>query len=295
MLGAAWIADRAVLPALQGAGNARAVAIASRSPERARTMAERHGVERVHDSYEALLADPEVEAVYLPLVNSLHREWTLKALAAGKHVLCEKPLALTVTEAEAMAAGARVAGRLLMEALMYRFHPRLARQVTDIGRKPIRHVSSWFGFRAADPANYRLRPELGGGALLDVGCYCLSFARWLLGEPDEVAAVARTLDSGVDVTFGAALRFPTGQTAFAWGSFESPEYQAAEVVFEDRTLRIEEPFTAWKNPDDPYQLMLEAFSAAALTGAEAPLPLEESIANLRVIERVREAAGLRSY
>jgi xylose dehydrogenase (NAD/NADP) len=260
-------------------------------------MAARHGVDRVHDSYQALLDDPDVDAVYLPLVNSLHREWTLRALAAGKHVLCEKPLAASAADAEAMRAAADRSGRLLMEALMYRFHPRLARAVADVGAggRPIRHVSAWFGFRLAAPDNYRLQPDLGGGALLDVGVYSLSLARWLLGEPEEVAAVARTGPTGVDLSFGAALRFGGGATAFAWGSFESPEYQAAEIVFEDRTLRYEEPFTAWKNPDDPYQLMVEAFSRAALSGGPAPLPVEESISTLRVIERVREAAGLPSY
>ncbi len=219
-------------------------------------------------------------------------EWTLRALAAGKHVLCEKPLAMTAADAERMGEAARAAGRVLMEAFMYRFHPRLAAQVEEIRARPIRHVSAWFGFRLSDPDNYRLRPELGGGALLDVGCYCLSACRWLLGEPDEVAAVARVGETGVDTTVGAALRFPGGATAFAWGSFESPEHQAIEAVLEDRTFRIEQPFTAWRDPHDPYQLMVEAFAKAGLEGSPAPIPVEESVANLRLIERVRAAAGI---
>jgi D-xylose 1-dehydrogenase (NADP+, D-xylono-1,5-lactone-forming) len=292
VLGAAWIADRAVLPAIAAAGNGRAVAIAGRDRERTEAMAARHGVGRVHAAYEDVLADPDVDAVYIPLVNSLHSEWSERALAAGKHVLCEKPLAMSAAEGERMAAAADAAGRLLMEAFMYRFHPRLRSQVEQARQRPIRHVSAWFGFRIAAPENYRLQPELGGGALMDVGCYALSACRWLLGEPTQVGAVARIGESGVDLTVGAALGFPEGPTAFAWGSFESPEHQALEIVFEDRTLRIEKPFTAWRDPDDPYQLMVEAFADAVLSGSPAPLPLSDSIANLRLLDRVRAAAQL---
>lgn len=177
---------------------------------------------------------------------------------------------------------------------MYRFHPRLVEIMADAQSRPIRHVSAWFGFRVNAPENYRLRPELGGGALMDVGCYGLSACRWLLGEPEAAAAIAHAGPTGVDLTVGAALRFPEGRTGFVWGSFESPEHQALEIVFESRTARIEQPFTAWRDPDDPYRLMVEAFARAALDGAPAPIPLEESIANLRALDRVREAAGLPS-
>ena len=277
-------------PAIAASRNGRLVAVASRAPEHARDFAAAHGVERAHETYEGLLEDPAVDAVYIPLVNNLHAEWTSRALAAGKHVLCEKPLAMTAAEGEAMAAVAEAAGRLVMEALMYRFHPRLREQVADMAARPRRHVSAWFGFRLKDPANYRLRAELGGGALMDVGSYGISACRWLLGEPDEVAAVAHVGETGVDLTTGASMRFPGGTTAFVWASFESPEHQALEVVLEDRTVRIEQPFTAWRDPDDPYRLMVEAFGDAALTGARAPLPMADSIANLRVIERIRDAA-----
>ena len=199
---------------------------------------------------------------------------------------------MTAVEGEAMAEAAERAGRLLMEGFMYRFHPRLVAIVEDARSQPIRHVSAWFGFRVQAPDNYRLRPELGGGALMDVGCYGLSACRWLLGEPDDVAAIAHRGPTGVDLTVGAALRFPGGPTGFVWGSFESPEHQALEIVFESRTARIEQPFTAWRDPDDPYRLMLEAFGRSALEGGPAPIPLEESIANLRLIDRVRAAAGL---
>lgn len=263
----------------------------SRDPGRARTLAAEFGCRAV-EGYDAVLEDPEVEAVYIPLVNSLHREWGERALRAGKHVLCEKPLAVSVAEAESMAATARAAGRLLMEALMYRFHPRLAAQVEDLRARRLNSVSAWFGFRLVDGANYRLRPELGGGALLDVGVYGLSACRWLLGEPDEVAAVAQVGPTGVDLTTGAALRFPGGAAGFAWASIAAPESQALEAAGPSGTVRIPEPFTAWRDPEDPYQLMVEAFAQAAREGAPAPLPVADSIATLRLIERVRAAAAI---
>src|SRR5262249_41324878 len=163
----------------------------SRDPDRAREMAARHDVPRVHEDYAALLADPDVDAVYLPLPNSLHLPWTLRALAAGKHVLCEKPLALNETEAREMADAARAAGRRLMEAAMCRFQPRMRELVASFAGQEIRRVSASFSFQIQDLANYRLRPEFGGGALLDVGFYTADIARWLLGEPERVEAVIR--------------------------------------------------------------------------------------------------------
>jgi predicted dehydrogenase len=249
-------------------------------------MAEQHGVERCVETYDAVLEDPAVEAVYIPLVNSLHREWTLRALRAGKHVLCEKPLALNAAEAEEMAAAAEAAGRLLMEALMYRFHPRMRELAESV--TAARHVHAVFGFSLDAPGNYRLDPQLGGGALLDVGSYTVSAARWLLGEPREVHAVARRGPSGVDTTVSALLGFAGGAQATLLASFETPEVQELVVVTGDRVVRLEQPFTAWRDPADPYQLMVEAFAAAALDGGPAPLPAADSIANLRVLDRIAE-------
>ena len=291
MLGAAWIAGRAVLPAIVASPTSRAVLVGSRDGDRARSLAAQFGC-RAAEGYEAVLDDPEVEAVYIPLVNSLHREWAERALRAGKHVLCEKPLAMTVAEAESMAATADSAGRLLMEALMYRFHPRLGAQVEDLRSRRPSSVSAWFGFRLADAGNYRFRPELGGGALLDVGVYVLSACRWLLGEPEAVEAVAQLGPSGVDHTTGAAMRFAGGGSGYAWASIAAPETQALEVVTAAGTVRVESPFTAWRDPDDPYQLMVEAFAAAVRAGSPAPLPPAESIATLRLLERVRAAARI---
>ena len=283
VIGAAWIADRAVLPALRAAHNADAVAIASRSPNRAAAMAKRHDVAQVHPTYDALLEDETVDAVYIALVNSLHLPWTLRALEAGKHVLCEKPLGVDASEVRQMARAASSFGLTLMEAFMYRFHPRMRalRESADY----VRFLNASFGFALHDRGNPRLRVELGGGALLDVGCYTLDAARWFCGEPDAVSAVARV--GAVDISVAAALHFPGGAEATVWASLDSPEHQELVLVTGDKIVRIEQPFTAWHDPDDPYQLMVEAFSQSVLDGAPAPLSLDDSTATARLMDRVR--------
>jgi xylose dehydrogenase (NAD/NADP) len=290
VLGAAWIADRAVLPAIRASSNGRLVAIGSRSVSRAKKVAKRHSIARVCPGYDEVLADPEVDAVYIPLVNSLHREWTLKALAAGKHVLCEKPIATNAAEAEEMFGAARGAGRLLMEAFMYRFHPRTREFVRRV-RDAI-YLQASFGFALSDKRNYRMRGSLGGGALLDVGCYTVSAARWVMGEPDEVLARARfggSRGDRVDMSVSALLSFSDGRMASAWSSFESPDEQELTVVTRQGTQRLETPFTAWRDPHDPYQLMVESFADSVLLGRPAAIPLEESIANMKVLDRIRSA------
>ncbi len=288
ILGAAWIADRAILPAMQAASNAMPTAIASRDPARARAMGARHGVAVAHETYDALLADSDVDAVYIGLVNSAHHEWAVRALRAGKHVLCEKPLALTGAEARAMAAAAGGANRVLMEALMYRFHPRM-RALAGSARD-VRFAHAAFSFRLAAADNYRRDAALGGGALLDVGCYTLDAVRWLLGEATQVRAVMEHRD-GVDVSVAASLGFAGGAEATTWASFEAPEHQVLEVVCGDVVRRVETPFTAWRDPDDPYQLMIEAFADAVLSGSPPPRPLADSIATADLVDRVRAAAA----
>jgi len=278
-----------MLAALGEAGGSRLQAIASRDPRRAAALAARHRIPCVHPGYAEVLADPEVDAVYLPLPNSLHLPWALRALAAGKHVLCEKPLALNATEAEEMAEAAQAAGRLLMEAVMYRFHPRMAELAASLAGAEVRHLYAAFGFRINAPASYRLRPDLGGGALLDVGCYVADVARWLAGEPERVEALIRR--DAVDMSCSALLSFTGGAQASLYASFESPEYQELVVVSADRCLRVPKPFTAWRDPDDPYHRRVEAFVEAARGGGRAPRPVASSIANLRLLDRIRDAAS----
>jgi predicted dehydrogenase len=280
ILGAAGIARKALIPAIQSATGADLVGVASRDPERARALLPDG---RRYAGYQQLLDDPELDAVYIALPNGLHREWSERALAAGKHVLCEKPLALTAADAVAMAAAASRDGRLLMEAVMYRFHPRIRAVVARLRENPPN--ASWisFGFPLNRPGDIRLDPVLGGGALLDVGTYTISLARWIHGEPAWVRATARgeTVDMSISMTLG----FDSGARAFLFASFETTEVQELR----SGKVRLAKPFTAHRDPEDPYQLMVEEFSAAALGGLPAPLPLEDSIANLRVVDGVRRS------
>jgi xylose dehydrogenase (NAD/NADP) len=291
VLGAAWIAGRAVLPAIAASRNGRLVSIASRDLERARAMASQHAIDKVAGDYDDVLADPEVEAVYIPLVNSLHREWTERSLAAGKHVLCEKPIGMNAEDAAVMADASRRSGRLLMEAFMYRFHPRMRAFVEGLrgDERPL-HVQASFGFPLSDASNYRLQAALGGGALLDVGCYTVSVARWLLGEPDTVLARARfDQKTGVDMSVSSLLHFAGGGTASLWSSFESAEEQGVTAVTAKGTYTLERPFTAWHDPQDPYQLMVESFADSVRNGTDPDVSLAESIANMRALDQIRDA------
>lgn len=287
ILGAANIARRAVLPAMAASSNGTLVAMASRSPERARLMLEPYPGARTVDTYDALVSDPDVDAVYIALPNSLHAEWTLRALDAGKHVLCEKPLAVDAAEAAHMAEAAKRRGRHLMEAFMYRFHPAM-REFVEAIDEPL-HVHATFGFRERDPDDIRLQAALAGGALLDVGCYTVSVSRWILGEPESVKASMRMVN-GVDVTVAALLTFGGGATASLWASLESPEEQDLKVVTAGGVRRRTPPFTAYRDPHDPYQLMVESFATSVLEGRPVAIPPAESIANMRVLDRIREAA-----
>lgn len=288
LLGASWIADVAMADAIASSSNGRLVAVAARERWRAERFAAAHGVPRVHDSYEAVIEDPEVDAVYNPLVNSLHHPWTMRALAAGRHVLCEKPLALDAEKAEAMTAAARSADRLLMEAFMYRFHPRMREIVAGLRQPQL--VQAGFGFPLTRPGDHRLDPALGGGALLDVGCYSISVARWILGEPEVVAATGS--GEPVDRTVAISLGFPGGAQASLWASFDTAEREELTVVSTDRVTVVPRPFTAHRDPDDPYRVMVEEFGAAVLSGSPAPLAPADSVANMRVIDRVRQALAV---
>ena len=290
VLGAAGIASGAVLPAIAASKNGRVAAIASRDPQRARELVERYPGAKAADSYEALLEDREVDAVYIPLVNSVHREWTLRALAAGKHVLCEKPLAMNATEAEEMAAAAQSAGKHLMEAAMYRFHPR-TRDFVEALVDPI-YVQANFGFTLKGKSNYRFEAALGGGALLDIGFYVVSVARWIMGEPTDVFARSRLSVGMVDLTTTALLQFSGGRTATVWASFESPESQELTVVAREGAVRLGRPFN-WLDEPDQYQLMVESFADSILDDRPVAIPLTESIANMKTLDRIREASATR--
>ena len=313
------IATEKVIPGIRRSERGEVVAIASRGDDRARAAAARLGIQRSHGSYEALLADPDVDAIYVPLPNHLHAEWSIKALRAGKHVLCEKPMALSVAEAEAMAAAASDSGRLLVEAFMYRHHPSwiLVRELIAAGRiGTLSAVDSWFSYFNPDPANIRNVLEWGGGGLWDIGCYSVNLSRMLFdSEPAAVsAALVRDPVSGVDVLATGTMAFPSGVASFTCATLLEPD-QRVHVYGSDGRIDIEIPFnippllatrvflTTGRNapeaqatetfelpPADQYACQADAFAATILDGAPSPLPLADTIANTRVIERLFLAA-----
>ncbi len=233
ILGCARICRRGMIDGIRSSGMAELAAIASRRGETARAWAAEYSIPRAYDSYEALLADRAIDAVYVPLPNDQHAEFTIQAAAAGKHVLCEKPLARTVDEGAQMAAACRRHGVILMEAFMWRHHPRVRRtseliEAGELGE--LRLVKMDFSFDV-DRSDWRLQPQQGGGALFDLGCYGINAARlFTRAEPVEVAGWMRPHTTGVDMTDGFALRFPNGALALIDCSFECPYRNRLEVV-----------------------------------------------------------------
>jgi predicted dehydrogenase len=316
ILSTADIGMKKVTPAIQRSRNGEVVAIASRDPDRATAAAAELGIAAAYDSYEALLAADDVDAVYLPLPNDLHAPWTIAAVEAGKHVLCEKPLAMSAAEAAEMAAAADAAGVRLAEAFMYRHHPtwvealRLVRTGT-IGA--LQSVQSWFSYFNADPTNIRNRPEHGGGAVMDIGCYSIHLSRLLFGaEPTSVqAAVRRDPQMGIDTLSSVLLEFPGGGQATFTCSIRAEPDQRVHIVGTEGRIDIEIPFnippdretrihvTAGGDPPlapatetrtfpaaDAYTIQAEVFAQAILDGVELPTSLDDAVANLRVIEAV---------
>jgi predicted dehydrogenase len=299
------------------------VAIASRDLGQAREVARELGIPTAHGSYEALLADPEVEAVYIPLPNHLHAEWTVAAVQAGKHVLCEKPLALTSSNAEVMVAAAEASGVLLMEAFMYRLHPSwvAVRDLVASGRiGRLVAIQSWFSYFNDDPTNIRNIREFGGGALFDIGCYCINLSRLLFGgEPLGVqGSLVRDAQTGVDVLTSGLLEFEGGLSSFTC-STRAEDDQRVQIYGTEGRISIEIPFNIPPDrptrvfltsggdppvnpatqrltfdPADPYAVEAEQFAAAVRAGGPAPVPPADAVANLRVIERLVEADARRS-
>jgi predicted dehydrogenase len=320
VLGNATIARICVIPAIQKSGNGTVVALATRFPDSAHEVVQQNAIPRLYDSYADLLKDAGIDAVYIALPNHLHRPWTLAALAEGKAVLCEKPLACNAEEAVEMARGAAAAGRPLMEALMYRFHPRSRRirqMVADGAIGTPRLVRSAFCFRIPDALlqsgdNFRLNAATGGGALLDVGGYGVSLARWLFGgEPLHVQALADYNAAGVDLQMVGSLAFSGGSLASIEVSFVSALQQTYSVIGSEGAIDLpHDAFIPWEKAAvfrlratdddtgeeivvpgaDEYRLMVEHF-AEVVTGAVAPAcPVADSIANLKVIDTLAAAA-----
>jgi predicted dehydrogenase len=319
VLSTANIAVRKVIPGIRRADRCEVVAIASRSQERASRVATDLGIATAHGSYEALLSDPEVDAVYIPLPNHLHATWTLEAARAGKHVLCEKPLAMDADEAMRMVQTCASHGVRLMEAFMYRLHPswEAVRRLVASGRiGELRSVQSWFSYFNDDPTNIRNIAEAGGGALYDIGCYSINLSRMLFdGEPVRLeASMTRDPETGVDVLTSAILEFERGVATFTCSTRAEPD-QRVHIYGAAGRISVGIPFNIppdlpteafltsggdppWRpdtetitfEPADPYAVQAERFARAVMDDEPLPIPSADAVANMRVIDEIFRAA-----
>ncbi len=298
--------NQALLDGASQTERATVVAVASRDQARAEEYGREHGIERAYGSYEALLEDPDIEVVYISLPNSLHVEWSTNALEAGKHVLCEKPLAKSPDAVERAFATAERAGRLLMEAFMYRHHPqthKLKEVVSSGAIGELRQLRSSFSFTLHDLDNVRMRPELDGGALMDLGCYCISVTRLLGGEPQRVFGFQRIGPTGIDVGFTGLLQFPRDVLGEFHCAFDLPEGSGIEAVGSEGSVLVREPFRC-RDPHlevngervevediDRYLLQIENFSDAVRGDAEPLLGREDALDQARTIDALYRSAA----
>jgi predicted dehydrogenase len=314
VLGAANIAVGKVIPAMQKGRMSSVVAIASRSLEKAQRAAERHEIPRAYGSYEALLGDPEVEAIYNPLPNHLHVPWSLRALEAGKHVLCEKPIAMTAAEAITLRDAAARAGLLVGEAFMVRSHPQwhAVKKMLNEGRiGDLQLVHGHFSYSRRSASDVRSRAEWGGGVLLDIGCYAITISRWMFGcEPSAaVAAIERDPEYGVDRLVSAMLQFDGGHATFSVGGRMMP-YQRVQLFAERGRIDVEIPFTpsattrgrVLVNDEtlefdavDQYTLQGDEFSLAIRGKGSVPSTIEGAIANMAVIDALFRSAETKRW
>jgi xylose dehydrogenase (NAD/NADP) len=305
-LGAGAVATRVLAPAVHASAHAELYGAAARDPERAAAL---RPTGRAFASYDELLAEPDVDAVYVALAHHQHLPWTLAALEAGKHVLCEKPLGLNVAEVDEMTAAAARSGRLLVEALFYRWHPQVRRAeqlVRDGHVGAVRGVDAVFSFHGVAAGNFRLDPQRGGGALYDVGCYPISAALWAFGEPPtSVEARLTRGDTGVDLAADVAVTFGAG-TATIHVGLDEADQECLTITGEYDVLDLgARPYTAWFGPDselrvghsvltvpatDPYRVMVDQVSAAIRGEPAYVVPLAETRMVATVIDAAFESA-----
>jgi xylose dehydrogenase (NAD/NADP) len=303
--------NRHVIPAARASDKVELIAVASRDQARGEVYAREWEIERAYASYEALLEDADVEAVYISLPNAMHVEWSIRSLDAGKHVLCEKPFDRRPEEVERAFAAADDAGRLLMEAFMYRHNPQ-THQLVELVRGgavgELRVIRSVFGFSVYDPENIRLRTEMNGGSLMDVGCYCVSGSRLLAGEPTAVHGEAYVGPTGTDWVFAGTMRFPDDVIAHFDCGTCLPMRDELEAVGTEGSLFLDDPWHCRTpvielrrggdverielEPADSYRLQLENLSDAIRGDAEQLLGREDAVAQARVIDALLLSAGL---
>lgn len=317
VLGTARI-NRKVIPALQASKNGEVVGVASRDEAKAREQAEKHGLPEAFGSYEALLASPDVDAVYIPLPNTMHREWTVKSLEAGKHVLCEKPLAVSAEECEEIGRVADERGLKVLEGFMYRFHPRFE-LLQDLMQKRVvgdlKFVRVAHSFAAEGEENIRWFSALGGGALLDTGCYCVNVSRMLVGEePVKVSAFATYVDAAdegrVDTSIAGLMRFPGGATALFDCGVNLERRNLLEITGTEGRLYLDNPFSLIDEDsvieehhfgqdtvihkvkgENHFVRMAEHFAESVLNGTPLRYSVGDAANNLRALEALAKAAA----
>jgi xylose dehydrogenase (NAD/NADP) len=312
ILGTANVVRR-IAPAIQTSESGILIAVASRQLERAKAVAAQYGAPFAFDSYGTLLESEGIDAVYIPLPNALHHEWTLRAASAGKHVLCEKPLGLTSRQCQEMQSASETHRVLLMEALSYRFHPQIARCKELIASGilgKLRGVRSGFSFPVPNSSDIRFQPALGGGVLLDAGCYCVDVSRTISGsEPYEAFAFANFGPAtSVDEALVGVLRFPDGVVASFDCSFRSQYRQFVEIIGTEGSIELARPFSPRIEPTavlvrhgdavesfdfegaDQYVLMIESFNRAVLGRSALQIHCQDSVRNLRAIDALYDSA-----
>lgn len=319
VLSTAKIGTKKVIPAMQLGEYCTVTAIASRQLGKAQAAARRLGIEKAYGSYEELLADCDVDAVYLPLPNHLHVPWAIKVLKAGKHVLCEKPLGLNATEAQELLEDSRKFPHLkVMEAFMYWHHPQwqwVKKRVSEGKIGELRTIQSFFSYYNSDPNNIRNKADIGGGGLMDIGCYCISLSRFIFGaEPRQVCGIREEdPEMKVDRLTSGILEFASGTSTFTCATQLVP-YQRVNIFGTKGRIEVEIPFNAppdrpckiWYGDDarieevileicNQYTIQGDLFSRAVLEDKEVPTPLEDAVANMQVIDALVRSARSGSW
>jgi len=316
ILGTAQIARTSIIPAIKSLNNCEVIAIASRSTKKAENFATEMGISKAYGSYAELLEDPEIDAIYNPLPISLHKKWSIKSANAGKPVLCEKPFAINAKEAEEMISVFSEKKLLLGEALMYRYHPltqKFISMVKDGAIGEVRTVQSNFHVQIPNPDDIRFQKNTGGGALLDLGCYCVSIIRHITGEePIEVKSFSELNNEGVDITFTGIMKFPSGvlgqfdcnltsqfscgysvigskgKLLVDWGGMVAWPDEAFKIKYWDgeNYQEIDVPET------NHYKLMIDDFSNALLNGTELKFDIQDTINNMHAIDMLQQASKI---
>lgn len=303
ILGYARIAKNSLIPAIQDSPNSELYALASGDPEKLKECRELDLCPKLYSRYEEVLEDPEVQAVYIPLPNSMHKDWAIRAMKMGKHVLCEKPISLNADECREMIAAARENGVLLMEAFMYRFTDRAfkVKEIVDSGEiGEVKYINSTFRFLLDRPNTIKVKPELGGGSLYDVGCYPVSFVNWITGKLPVSCSSESVLENGVDTIFTGVLKYEDGLIATVNSGFNAFKETRSEIIGTKGRIDIPDTFAGLDGivtvetgdgirqvsvvDTGRYALEVTDFADAILKGRQPLISLEESLLNMQVID-----------